>query len=226
MVPHRSTNWTRQCLTSLSRREAVFSLLYGRSWREGPLAIYKLIIYLYTYPYFHAYIRVHILNTHAMLYLKYSITHLYDLHTPPSAYKEEVSLLSCNSYYTQCSDKRQNMRVNPNQLPQDDTCSIHKFHPYSQYSIHAMDRRIVKYVRKCIIPINVSAGIVIDGTYCTMTPFVPNVSQNDTCYYAARYSHEGITSNFRSRNCCGGIGIRCQCFPFRQRGGETKREKV
>ena len=31
VVPHRSTNWTRQCLTSLSRREAVFSLLYGRS---------------------------------------------------------------------------------------------------------------------------------------------------------------------------------------------------
>ena len=145
----------------------------------------------------------------------YSITHLYDLHTSPSAYHEEVSLLSCNSYYTQRSDKRQNMRVNPNQPPQDDTCSIRKFHPYSQYSIHAMDRRIVKYVRKCIIPINVSAGIVIDSTYCTMTPFVPNVSQNDTCYYAARYSHEEMPSNFRSRNCGGGIiGIRCQCSPL------------
>ena len=89
-----------------------------------------------------------------------------------------------------------------------------------------MDRRSDKYVRLCIIPINVSAGIVIDSTHCTMTPFVPNVSQNDTCYYAARDSHEEISSNFRSRNCGGGIGMRCQCFPFRQRGDETKREKV
>ena len=31
VVPHRSTNSTRQCLTSLSRREAVLSLWYGRS---------------------------------------------------------------------------------------------------------------------------------------------------------------------------------------------------
>ena len=29
MVPHRSANWTRQCLSSVSIREAVFSLLYG-----------------------------------------------------------------------------------------------------------------------------------------------------------------------------------------------------
>ena len=29
MVPHRSTNQARRCLTSLSRREAVLSLLYG-----------------------------------------------------------------------------------------------------------------------------------------------------------------------------------------------------
>jgi hypothetical protein len=34
VVPHRSTNLARQCLTSLSRREAVLSLWYGRSWRE------------------------------------------------------------------------------------------------------------------------------------------------------------------------------------------------
>ena len=31
VVPHRSTNQARQCLTSLSRREAVLSLLYGYS---------------------------------------------------------------------------------------------------------------------------------------------------------------------------------------------------
>ena len=33
VVPHRSTNLARSCLTSLSRREAVLSWLYGRSWR-------------------------------------------------------------------------------------------------------------------------------------------------------------------------------------------------
>ena len=60
------------------------------------------IIYLYAYLYFHAHIRVHISNIHAMVY---NITHVCDLHASPSAYKEEVSLLSCNSYYTQCSDK-------------------------------------------------------------------------------------------------------------------------
>ena len=31
MVPHRSTNQARTCLTSLSRREAVLSCWYGRS---------------------------------------------------------------------------------------------------------------------------------------------------------------------------------------------------
>jgi hypothetical protein len=31
VVPHRSTNQARQCLTSLSRREAVLSLWYGPS---------------------------------------------------------------------------------------------------------------------------------------------------------------------------------------------------
>jgi len=30
-VPHRSTNRARQCLTSQSERDAVLSLLYGRS---------------------------------------------------------------------------------------------------------------------------------------------------------------------------------------------------
>ena len=35
VVPHRSTNQARQCLTSLSRREAVLSLLYGRSWKNS-----------------------------------------------------------------------------------------------------------------------------------------------------------------------------------------------
>ena len=37
VVPHRSTNLARQCLTSLSRREAVLSLWYGRSCRIGTL---------------------------------------------------------------------------------------------------------------------------------------------------------------------------------------------
>ena len=35
VVPHRSTNLARQCLTSLSRREAVLSLWYGRSCRTA-----------------------------------------------------------------------------------------------------------------------------------------------------------------------------------------------
>jgi hypothetical protein len=35
VVPHRSTNLARQCLTSLSRREAVLSLWYGRSYQCG-----------------------------------------------------------------------------------------------------------------------------------------------------------------------------------------------
>jgi len=62
-----------------------------------------------------------------------------------------------NSYYTQCSDKRQNRPVNPQQLPQHDTCPIHKFHPYRHYSIHAMYRKgreiceemHYSYQRKC-----------------------------------------------------------------------------
>ena len=37
VVPHRSTNLARWCLTSLSRREAVLSSLYGRSWYYTPL---------------------------------------------------------------------------------------------------------------------------------------------------------------------------------------------
>ena len=39
VVPHRSTNLARQCLTSLSRREAVLSLWYGRSCRIGTVKI-------------------------------------------------------------------------------------------------------------------------------------------------------------------------------------------
>ena len=35
VVPHRSTNLARSCLTSLSRREAVLSWLYGRSCYHG-----------------------------------------------------------------------------------------------------------------------------------------------------------------------------------------------
>ena len=41
VVPHRSTNLARQCLTSLSRREAVLSLWYGRSWHKDKIKIYK-----------------------------------------------------------------------------------------------------------------------------------------------------------------------------------------
>ena len=36
VVPHRSTNTARACLTSLSGREAVLSCLYGRSWHHRP----------------------------------------------------------------------------------------------------------------------------------------------------------------------------------------------
>ena len=39
VVPHRSTNLTRTCLTSLSRREAVLSCWYGRSRHELSLAV-------------------------------------------------------------------------------------------------------------------------------------------------------------------------------------------
>lgn len=35
MVPHRSTNLARRCLTSLSRREAVLSSWYGRSCKTN-----------------------------------------------------------------------------------------------------------------------------------------------------------------------------------------------
>ena len=37
VVPHRSTNLARQCLTSLSSREAILSLWYGRSCRIGTI---------------------------------------------------------------------------------------------------------------------------------------------------------------------------------------------
>ena len=46
MVPYRSTNWARQCLTSLSRREAVLSLWCGRS---GPAGL-KLCTLMHMYP--------------------------------------------------------------------------------------------------------------------------------------------------------------------------------
>ncbi len=38
VVPHRSTNRTRRCLTSQSRRDAVLSSWYGRSWWKGRIA--------------------------------------------------------------------------------------------------------------------------------------------------------------------------------------------
>ena len=41
MVPHRSTNRARACLTSLSRREAVLSCWYGRSHQRASL--FKLL---------------------------------------------------------------------------------------------------------------------------------------------------------------------------------------
>ena len=187
---------------------AVWSFLTG----DLTCNIDSHIIYLYAYLYFHAHIRVHISNIHAMLY---NITHVCDLHTSPSAYKEEVSLLSCNSYYTQCSDKRQNRPVNPKQLPQHDTCPIRKFHPYSHYSIHAMhaqkEREICaethySYQRKCRH--RYGWYVLYDNSFCSQR----------FCYYAARSSHEEITSSFPSRNYGGGIGISGPCFPFRLRG--------
>ena len=43
VVPHRSTNLARACLTSLSRREAVLSCWYGRShYCESSLTTYTI----------------------------------------------------------------------------------------------------------------------------------------------------------------------------------------
>ena len=39
VVPHRSTGRARQCLTSLSRREAVLSLWYGPSYQTNRVVI-------------------------------------------------------------------------------------------------------------------------------------------------------------------------------------------
>ncbi len=41
MVPHRSTNQARRCLTSLSRREAVLSTWYGRSCHFKAIKIHN-----------------------------------------------------------------------------------------------------------------------------------------------------------------------------------------
>jgi hypothetical protein len=50
VVPHRSTNRARRCLTSLSRREAVLSSWYGRSCDKIPfLAIQSLHNLDYTF---------------------------------------------------------------------------------------------------------------------------------------------------------------------------------
>ena len=43
MVPHRSTNLTRRCLTSLSGREAVLSSWYGRSCMLNIQLNYKFL---------------------------------------------------------------------------------------------------------------------------------------------------------------------------------------
>ena len=48
VVPHRSTNQARQCLTSLSRREAVLSLFYGRSWSPDKIKVYIPFVNLTT----------------------------------------------------------------------------------------------------------------------------------------------------------------------------------
>ena len=46
VVPRRSTNLARQCLTSLSRREAVLSLWYGRSYyHRGMQTLYTIYFY-------------------------------------------------------------------------------------------------------------------------------------------------------------------------------------
>ena len=50
VVPHRSTNRTRTCLTSLSRREAVLSCLYGRIWRCDLKLWYEYRIWLLSQP--------------------------------------------------------------------------------------------------------------------------------------------------------------------------------
>ena len=45
VVPHRSTNWARACLTSLSRREAVLSCWYGRSRQNQVTAAIYTALY-------------------------------------------------------------------------------------------------------------------------------------------------------------------------------------
>ena len=49
MVPHRSTNQARRCLTSLSRREAVLSSLYGRSYQQIAYQTYIYRTHTVTY---------------------------------------------------------------------------------------------------------------------------------------------------------------------------------
>jgi hypothetical protein len=44
VVPHRSTNQARRCLTSLSRREAVLSTWYGRSYLIVMINITKNLV--------------------------------------------------------------------------------------------------------------------------------------------------------------------------------------
>jgi hypothetical protein len=45
VVPHRSTNRARQCLTSQSERDAVLSLLYGRSWKTTAKQCIKQLLF-------------------------------------------------------------------------------------------------------------------------------------------------------------------------------------
>ena len=46
VVPHRSTNRARACLTSLSRREAVLSCWYGRSQQSKKFNNHILLTYV------------------------------------------------------------------------------------------------------------------------------------------------------------------------------------
>ena len=63
VVPHRSTNLARRCLTSLSRREAVLSSWYGRSCHK------QQILNIYTTHIMRAATTLDILSDHTPHYL-------------------------------------------------------------------------------------------------------------------------------------------------------------
>ena len=89
VVPHRSTNQARGCLTSLSRREAVLSSWYGRSCLHQTSMQY--ITHTHTIHTQYTQIRTH---THINMYTLYPIYYAqhqhihtsYPTYSPPTTY--------------------------------------------------------------------------------------------------------------------------------------------